>query len=30
MHFFRDHPESPHLDELGNIYNNLMRMWSDA
>ena len=30
MDMIRDHPESPHLDELGNIYNNLMRMWSDA
>ncbi len=30
MDIIRDHPDSPHLDELGNIYNNLMRMWSDA
>ncbi len=28
MDIIRDHPDSPHLDELGNIYNNLMRMWS--
>ncbi len=26
----REHPESPHLDELGNIYNNLMRMWTET
>ena len=30
MDIIRDHPDSPYLDELGNIYNNLMRMWSDA
>ena len=24
----QDQPEAPFVDELGNIYNNLMRMWS--
>ena len=30
MDIMRDHADSPHLDELGNIYNNLMRRWADT
>lgn len=25
-----ERPDSPHLDELGNAYNNIMRMWTDG